>query len=150
MKTPIVPVTCWNCETEYDHMKHEVCPVCDRHWADVRKDDPPQSGTRVSVKIDYSKRRIKALPVLLFIVGLILVSCASRKPYCPTYAFVAPIEEQPRVRVIDTAWVDSKRYYLYEKQDTTHVPQRRYPFLEKVAVVGALYLVVVMVKAQTE
>lgn len=44
------------------------------------------------------KTRISIL--ILILIALVAIGCSSskpksRKPHCPTYAFVAPIEEQP-------------------------------------------------------
>lgn len=75
MKTPI---TCWNCDTEYDYQQHEVCPMCDAHFLDVPDHTTlePSPGTRVSVKIDYSRQRLKVLPALLIVILLMIGGCS--------------------------------------------------------------------------
>lgn len=42
---------CWSCDTVYDYMIHEVCPICESHWLDSKHNHPPLK--RVSVDIDY-------------------------------------------------------------------------------------------------
>lgn len=96
--------------------------------------------------------KAKLLLPLILVAIFLLGACTPQS--CPTYSranFIAPIEEQPATRTRDTAWVDSKRYLLYEQQDTAQTkPQRRYPFIERAAMVGAAYLLFSAVKSQTE
>ena len=81
------PITCWQCDTEYDHNQHTHCPLCETHWTEglqKRLIPPPVSGARLRVIIDHTKGAIKALPALLLALLLILSSCS--RHVCPTYA----------------------------------------------------------------
>jgi hypothetical protein len=87
MKTPI---TCWNCETEYNYNQHEVCPLCEVHWTDAnKKQQPPEPGTRVSVVINHRLKSLKTVPALLLVFTLI-VAASCTKYTCPTYANSSP------------------------------------------------------------
>lgn len=76
MKTSI---PCWNCDTEYDYNQHEICPICDSHWLDAPKQDREQ-GERVSVHIDYTRLRLRALrAIAVLLVFVSLSSCTTFK-----------------------------------------------------------------------
>jgi uncharacterized protein YfaP (DUF2135 family) len=52
MNSPLI--TCWNCDTIYNHSTHSICPICDHAWYDNPiYNNTIEPGERVSVVIDY-------------------------------------------------------------------------------------------------